>query len=157
MTAFEECTVSGFEELLRSAVENVVRNAVRFTQPGTAVDVSIHQERDRAVIRVCDRGPRVPEAMLSDIFLPFRRRQAIHGRWNDGSGLGLAIALRAVTANGGTIRAMNTADNGLIVDLEVTRNTLHSVSPIAPASVSPIAPTAQSFAPPRRSLLAPTA
>jgi two-component system sensor histidine kinase CpxA len=126
VTAFEECSVSGFEELLRSAVENVVRNAVRFTREGTTVDVSIRQERDRAVIRVRDRGPGVPEAMLSDIFLPFRRGQAIHGPRNDGSGLGLAIAHRAVAANGGTIRAMNAADGGLIVDIEVPLKPEHS-------------------------------
>jgi len=119
VTASEECTVSGFEELLRSAVENVVRNAVRFTREGTAVDVSIRRERDRAVIRVRDRGPGVPETMLSEIFLPFQRGQTIHGTRNDGSGLGLAIAHRAVAANGGKIGAMNAADGGLIVDIEV--------------------------------------
>jgi two-component system sensor histidine kinase CpxA len=119
VTAFEECTVSGFEELLRSAVENVVRNGVRFTREGSAVDVSIRRERDRAVIRVRDLGPGVPEAMLSEIFLPFRRVQTIHGTRNEGSGLGLAIAHRAVAANGGKIRAMNATDGGLIVDIEL--------------------------------------
>jgi two-component system sensor histidine kinase CpxA len=118
VTAFEECTVSGSEELFRSAVENVVRNGVRFTREGTAVDVSIRRERDRAVIRVRDQGPGVPETMLSEIFLPFRRVQTIHGARNEGSGLGLAIAQRAVTANGGKIGAMNAADGGLIVDIE---------------------------------------
>jgi two-component system sensor histidine kinase CpxA len=119
VTAFEECTVTGFEELLRSAVENVVRNGVRFTREGTAVDVSIRREPDRAAIRVRDRGPGVPETKLSEIFLPFHRGQTIHGTRNDAAGLGLAIAHRAVAANGGKIRAMNAADGGLIVDIEV--------------------------------------
>jgi two-component system sensor histidine kinase CpxA len=119
VTASEECTVSGFEELLRSAVENVVRNAVRFTREGTSVDVSIRGERDRVVIRVRDRGPGVPEPMLAEMFLPFHRGQTIPGVPNDGSGLGLAIAQRAVAANGGTIRAMNAADGGLIVDIDI--------------------------------------
>ena len=119
MTAFEECTVVGSEELLRSAVENVVRNGIRFTREGTAVDVSLRRERERAVIRVRDRGPGVPDKMLSEIFLPFHRGQAIRGTRTDGSGLGLAIAHRAVAANGGTIRAMNGVDEGLIVDIEV--------------------------------------
>jgi two-component system, OmpR family, sensor histidine kinase CpxA len=125
VTAFEECTVSGSEELLRSAVENVVRNGIRFTREGTAVDVSLRRERDRAVIRVRDRGPGVPDTMLSEIFLPFHRSQAMRGTRNDGSGLGLAIAHRAVAANGGTIRAMNGADGGLIVDIEVPFNPEH--------------------------------
>jgi len=131
VTAFEECTVSGFEELLRSAVENVVRNGVRFTRDGTAVDVSIRRERDRAVIRVRDRGPGVPETMLSEIFLPFHRGQAIDGLRNEGSGLGLAIAHRAVAANRGKIGAMNAADGGLIVDIEFPLSPANSRRPYA--------------------------
>jgi two-component system sensor histidine kinase CpxA len=118
VTAFEECAVSGSEELIRSAVENVVRNGIRFTREGTAVNVSIRRERDRAVIQVRDLGPGVPETMLSEIFLPFRRAQTIHGARNEGSGLGLAIAHRAVAANGGNIGAMNAADGGLIIEIE---------------------------------------
>jgi two-component system sensor histidine kinase CpxA len=119
VTAVEACAVPGSEELLRSAVENVVRNGVRHTCEGTAVDVSIRRERDRAVIRVRDRGPGVPETMLLEMFLPFRRVQATLATRNDGSGLGLAIAHRAVAASGGKISAMNAADGGLIVDIEV--------------------------------------
>jgi signal transduction histidine kinase len=118
MTGFEACTVSGTEELLRSAVENVVRNGVRYTREGTTVDVSIRRERDRAVIRVRDRGPGVPDAMLSEMFLPFRRVHTTHVTRTDGSGLGLAIANRAVAASGGKIAAMNAADGGLIVEIE---------------------------------------
>jgi two-component system sensor histidine kinase CpxA len=118
VTAVEECTVSGFEELLRSSVENVVRNGVRFTREGTAVDVSLRRERERAVIRVRDHGPGVPDTMLSKIFLPFQRGQTTHGTLNEGSGLGLAIAQRAVAANGGGIAAINAADGGLIVEIE---------------------------------------
>jgi signal transduction histidine kinase len=119
VTGFEECTVSGSEELIRSAVENVVRNAARFTREGTAVEVSICRERDRAVIRVRDLGPGVPETMLSEIFLPFRRVQTTHETQNDGSGLGLAIAQRAVVANGGEIGAINEAEGGLIIEIRL--------------------------------------
>ena len=116
---FDECAVSGSEELLRSAVENVVRNGVRFTGEGTAVDVSIRRDGGRVVIRIRDHGPGVPDSMLAEIFLPFRRVHTIAGTVNDGSGLGLAIAQRAVAANGGTIGAKNAADGGLIVDIEI--------------------------------------
>ena len=117
--SFEECAVSGSEELLRSAVENVARNAVRFTPEGTAVEVSIRRTGNRAVIRVRDMGPGVPNAMLSEIFLPFRRVQKGHETRNEGSGLGLAIAYRAVAATGGKIGATNAADGGLIVEIEL--------------------------------------
>jgi K+-sensing histidine kinase KdpD len=60
--------------------------------------------------------------MLSKMFLPFHRGQTRDGTRNDGSGLGLAIAHRAVAANGGKIGAMNAADGGLIVDIEIPFN-----------------------------------
>jgi len=121
VSASYECRVHGSEELLRSAIENVIRNGVRFTLEGTAVDVSVRHELNRAVIRVRDLGPGVPAAMLSEIFLPFRRVQTKQGTMNEGSGLGLAIAHRAVAANGGKIRAMNAADGGLIVEIDFPR------------------------------------
>ena len=127
LTSFEECQVIGSEEILRSAIENVVRNGVRFTRDGTTVDVSIGRERDRAVVRVRDRGLGVPEEKLREIFLPFRRVHPIDGAHNKGSGLGLAIAQNAVVACGGNIRATNAADGGLIVNLEF---------PLAPESLA---------------------
>jgi signal transduction histidine kinase len=119
ITASDECTVSTAEELIRSAIENVIRNAVRYTRTGSSVDVSIRRERQSAIIRVRDHGPGVPETMLSEIFLPFRRVPAPEGTPTEGSGLGLAIAYRAVVMNGGNIRAINAADGGLIVDIEL--------------------------------------
>jgi two-component system sensor histidine kinase CpxA len=115
----DECTVYGSEELLRSAIENVVRNAVRFTPEETAVDVSVRCDHHRAVIRVRDHGPGVAETMLTEMFLPFRRVPAGDGTSAEGSGLGLAIAQRAVAANGGSVSARNAADQGLIVDIEL--------------------------------------
>jgi two-component system sensor histidine kinase CpxA len=119
VTASDACSVLGSEELLRRAIENVVRNGVRYTPQGTAVDVSIRRERDRAVIRVRDRGPGVPDTMLSEIFLPFRRVQATDATRNEGSGLGLTIAHRAVAASGGRTGAMNAPDGGLLVEIDV--------------------------------------
>ena len=112
----DACTINGFEELLRSALENVVRNAIRHTAEGTAVEVSLHLRDSRALLRVRDHGPGVPESMLSEIFQPFRR--APNGN-SDGAGLGLAIAERAVTVHRGMIRAMNAAEGGLIVEIDL--------------------------------------
>jgi signal transduction histidine kinase len=110
------CTVSGFEETLRSAVENVVRNAIRYTAEGTAVEISLEACDSRALLRVRDHGPGVPEHMLSEIFLPFRRVAADD---SDGAGLGLAIAERAVTVHRGTIRARNVREGGLAVEIDL--------------------------------------
>jgi signal transduction histidine kinase len=89
-----------------------VRNAVRYTKEGTAVHVSLECGDGRTALRVCDYGPGVPENMLTEIFLPFRRVSN-----GDGAGLGLAIAQRAVQVHRGTIRAMNAADGGLVIEI----------------------------------------
>jgi two-component system sensor histidine kinase CpxA len=110
------CAAEGYEELLRSAVENVVRNAIRHTAEGTAVEISLQCGDGHALLHVRDHGPGVPESMLSEIFLPFRR--APNGN-SDGAGLGLAIAERAVAVHRGTIRAMNALEGGLIVEINL--------------------------------------
>jgi len=112
----DACKLNGFEELIRSAVENVVRNAIRHTADGTAVEVSLKIAGARALLRVRDHGPGVPDSMLSEIFLPFRR---VANAGTDGAGLGLAIAERAVTVHGGKIRAMNAAKGGLIIEIDL--------------------------------------
>ena len=112
----DACTVAGFEELLRSAVENVVRNAIRHTVEGTVVEISLQISNSRALLRVRDYGPGVPESMLSEIFLPFRR--VANGN-SEGAGLGLAIAERAVDVHQGMIRAMNAPKGGLIVEIDL--------------------------------------
>lgn len=108
------CTIRGFEELLRSAVENVVRNAVRHTAEGGAVEISLQIANARALICVRDSGPGVPDAMLGEIFLPFRRAGN-----SEGAGLGLAIAERAVNVHQGTIRARNVREGGLMVEIDL--------------------------------------
>jgi two-component system, OmpR family, sensor kinase len=112
----DSCRISGFEDMLRSAVENVVRNAVRHTADGSAVEISVRPEDSRVVLRIRDHGPGVPDSMLAEMFLPFRR---IGNANSDGAGLGLAIAERAVAVHRGTIRAKNAADGGLIVEIAV--------------------------------------
>ena len=72
-----------------------------------------------AVVQVRDHGTGVPEAMLDEIFLPFRRVPLAGGASPEGAGLGLAIAERAVSAHGGKVRAMNAAEGGLIVEIEL--------------------------------------
>lgn len=121
----EHCRVRGSADLLRSAVENVVRNAVRYTNEGTSVDVSLRWHMDTAVLSVRDHGPGVPEAELQHIFEPFYRVSEARDRASGGVGLGLSIADRTVKLHGGTIRAENARD-GLVVTIEL---------PLAPNSV----------------------
>jgi two-component system sensor histidine kinase CpxA len=112
VTGSDACTVEGYEELLRSAVENVARNAIRHTAEGTAVGISLANTGSQAVLTVRDYGPGVPENMLSEIFLPFRR---VAGDNSDGAGLGLAIAERAVELHRGAIHARNAPQSGGLI------------------------------------------
>lgn len=115
--------VAGSTRLLRSAVENVVRNAVHYTAPGTTVRLALTVEGDgddrRALIRVSDSGPGVPESALDRLFDPFFRVEEARERGPGGSGLGLAIASRAVRLHGGTITARNGPSGGLVVEIAV--------------------------------------
>jgi two-component system OmpR family sensor kinase len=105
-------------ELLHRAVENVVRNAVRFTQPGTAVEVTAGEEGSGwFVVRIADRGPGVAPEEIEAIFRPFYR--GVAGTHGPGFGLGLAIARRAVETQGGSVTASNRDGGGLVVDITV--------------------------------------
>jgi signal transduction histidine kinase len=116
-------TVVGDAELLRRAIENVLRNALRYTPPETAVDVRLAIATAGGDSDVClvvrDRGPGVPEAALPHLFLPFYRVEADRERSTGGVGLGLAIARRAVELHGGHITARN-AQPGLEVEMRLS-------------------------------------
>jgi two-component system sensor histidine kinase CpxA len=110
--------IDGDARLLHSALENIVRNSVRYTAAGTAVDVSLERDRDRPDswrITIRDHGPGVPEAMLPRLFEPFVRVGDARDRASGGYGLGLAIAKKAIRLHGGEVFARNEPDGGLCV------------------------------------------
>jgi len=124
VVASDKCSINGVEELLRSAVENVVRNAVRFTPEGTAVEVALTRQNGAAdnfaVISVRDRGNGVPDESLEKIFRPFYRTEDARDRQSGGgTGLGLAITERAVRMHGGTVEATNAPGGGLSVKMKL--------------------------------------
>lgn len=118
-----EATVNGDSNLLRSAIENVVRNAVRFTSPGSCVEMRLSvmnfAEPPRAVIRIRDHGPGVPQQELGNIFKAFYRVTDTGSRNTQGVGLGLSITDKIIQLHGGTIAASNLADGGLLVEIEL--------------------------------------
>jgi two-component system, OmpR family, sensor histidine kinase CpxA len=142
--AEDEFLVEADADLLRSAVENVVRNATRYTAEGTTVEVRMERHRvtdgngknkdnskDRnkdedavddgeIIIRVLDSGPGVPNDSLSKIFEPFYRLDDARNRQTGGAGLGLAIADRAIRLHGGQLRASNRKEGGLEVEIRIS-------------------------------------
>ncbi|MDB6159910.1 MAG: hypothetical protein JWO04_3616 [Gammaproteobacteria bacterium] len=112
--------VNGDPELLRSALENVIRNAVRYAPAGSKVGIDARRGDGRRIeVIVRDHGPGVPEKDLELIFEPFYRVDAARNRAVGGDGLGLAIAARAVAIHGGTIQARNLGSGGLAVQLSL--------------------------------------
>ena len=119
----DECTTAGSPEVLRSAIENVIRNSIRYTPERAQVDVTLCCENreagSRAVISVRDHGPGVPEDALKAIFQPFYRVGDDRNPQTGGVGLGLAIVQQAMRLHCGTAVAANASDGGLIVELSL--------------------------------------
>jgi two-component system sensor histidine kinase CpxA len=117
----DDCQVQGSPALLHSAIENVVRNAIRYTKEGTSVELRLERAGGRrgteAVIRVSDSGPGVPAEALDKLFRPFYRIDDARDRETGGVGLGLAITERAVRLHGGTVTAANRPQGGLVVEV----------------------------------------
>jgi two-component system sensor histidine kinase CpxA len=118
LKAAESLHFRGDRELLRRALENIVRNAIRYAPKGTSIEVTLSTDHDDAEISVRDYGPGVPAAELPKIFKPFFRVDESRDSSTGGVGLGLAIAHRAVTVHHGTLTAKN-ADPGLLVSIEL--------------------------------------
>lgn len=119
----DELPVIGDPALLHSAVENVVRNATRYCRDGTTVKIRAEKmgrkSPPEAIIRVSDLGPGVPETELEKIFRPFYRIDDARGRSTGGVGLGLAITEQAIRLHGGSVRASNLPEGGLLVEIRV--------------------------------------
>jgi two-component system sensor histidine kinase CpxA len=119
----EECFVQGAREMLRGAVENVVRNAVRHTPNRTTVEISMDRievgGQTLAAIHVRDRGPGVPEHSVGGLFTPFHRVAHTATPNMEGTGLGLAITKRTIEVHGGHVHAANATDGGFVVTLEL--------------------------------------
>jgi len=116
-SASGDAPVIGNAGLLHRAVENIVRNAIKFTREGTTVEVQVHTTRTAAILTVTDHGPGITPSELEKVFDPFYRGES--GQGTAGFGLGLAIAQRAVDAHGGAIRAANVVGGGLQVEVEL--------------------------------------
>ncbi|HEX8289693.1 MAG TPA: ATP-binding protein [Pyrinomonadaceae bacterium] len=118
-----DCEIYGNENLLRSAVENVLRNALRYTND--IVEVFLSKNKSEIVVKIKDYGKGVAEEELANLFTPFYRVSEARERKSGGAGLGLAIAEQAVTSHKGKITAKNAESGGLIVEIKLPYSAAH--------------------------------
>jgi two-component system sensor histidine kinase CpxA len=109
--------INGNRELARSAIENVLRNAVRYSPRDAHVDIVVTPAAAGIEVLIRDRGPGVPAADLTRIFEPFYRVAESRDRDSGGEGIGLAITAQVMKTQGGSARAANIQGGGLEVRL----------------------------------------
>jgi two-component system, OmpR family, sensor histidine kinase CpxA len=129
----QDAQFAAYPNLLRRAIDNVLRNAIRYAPSGTDIELNSRTDRpqNEVVIEVLDHGPGVPEAMLRDIFAPFFRTAPGREASSGGTGLGLAIASEAIKMHNGSIAAENRPGGGLHVTMRLPLRT----SPIESAGL----------------------
>jgi two-component system, OmpR family, sensor histidine kinase CpxA len=131
----QDAALKAYPLLLRRAIDNVLRNAIRHSSPGSEIEFNCtaDKEHHRVVVEIMDRGPGVPEAMLAEIFQPFVRTAPGRESGSGGTGLGLAIATEAVRLHGGSINARNRAGGGLAVTIALPLDDLLRPLELAPS------------------------
>ena len=119
LTAPREISVRGDADGLKSAIENVVRNAMIYGDRAKPVEVKLDTDPGAVTVRVVDRGPGVPADELERIFEPFYRTDKSRDHRQDGQGIGLAITARVAELHGGRVTATNRAEGGLEIAIRL--------------------------------------
>jgi signal transduction histidine kinase len=115
-----ELVVEGDANLLRRAIENPMRNAMFYTEPGAPIVIRLSEAPGgRVVIEIADQGPGVPESALPHLFEPFYRVDEARARETGGTGIGLAICARVVRLHGGRVEARHNSPSGLSIAIEL--------------------------------------
>jgi signal transduction histidine kinase len=109
-SAPEDLVVSADERLLRSALSNLVQNAVKFSKPGGLVEVRSRRENAQIGIEVADSCGGLPPGRAEELFLPFVQRS----KDRSGFGLGLAITRQAIEAHDGAIQVQDNPGRGCV-------------------------------------------
>ncbi len=111
-------TIKGNSALIERAFENVIRNALRYTPENSVVNVSLEKIDNKAVVKIADQGPGVPEDEIDKIFTPFYCINPDRNPQKGGIGLGLSIALRAIKLHKGNIKMSNRPEGGLLATID---------------------------------------
>ena len=104
---------------LAQALENIIRNALRYTPRDETVSITVHGQNDHWNIIISDEGPGLPPQYLEAIFQPFFRLDSSGLSSNSSFGLGLTLARRQIMAVRGTVTATNARTGGLIMHIKL--------------------------------------
>ncbi|MFM2319063.1 MAG: hypothetical protein RLZZ215_1684 [Pseudomonadota bacterium] len=111
----EELLIHANGDLLYSALENIVRNAIQHTPAHSSIKIQLQQNQQQLQLLIEDNGAGLQTDELDSIFESFRRSSQT--QQNKGYGLGLAIAKRAIIFHGGRIQAKNRVEGGLQIEI----------------------------------------
>ena len=115
--------VIGSDTLLYRLVFNLVENAIRYSRPGSTVNVSISDNDSHVLLRVKDEGPGIPKQYRESIFQPFFRLDKSRSRAYGGAGLGLALVWEIATLHGGTAEVESSSENGTMMLVALPKRT----------------------------------
>lgn len=115
-------TVDGNADLLRRAIENIIRNALFYTAPGVPIVITLTPAADSLHLTVADHGPGVPDDAIPQLFEPFYRVDQARARETGGTGIGLTICKRVVELHGGRVTARHNRPHGLVIDIMLPRH-----------------------------------
>jgi two-component system OmpR family sensor kinase len=105
--------------LIESAIANLLRNGIKYTKPGSAIEVTLSRDGDDIVTRVADACGGITATNWTNLFEPFERGDGAVEQRRDGLGLGLAIAKQAVEAHGGTVSMRNNPPDGCVFEIRI--------------------------------------
>ncbi|MBB2494966.1 sensor histidine kinase [Aquipseudomonas ullengensis] len=114
-----QAVLNGWPDMLGRALDNLLRNAMRFSPAGQPIEIQVEKQQDNLLISVRDHGPGAPDELLEKLGEPFFR---VPGQQAAGHGLGLAIARRAAERHGGRLLLGNHPQGGFVATLELPLN-----------------------------------
>jgi signal transduction histidine kinase len=114
-----EAQLQGWPDMLERALDNLLRNALRFNPEGAPIELRASSDTQHLLLSIRDQGPGVDEAHLAQLSEPFFRAP---GQTTAGHGLGLAIARRAAERHNGELLLGNHPDGGFIATLKLPLN-----------------------------------
>lgn len=119
LSAPAELIINADSHLLARAIENILRNAIKYSPANSNISCQLLLQTDCCQLDICDQGPGIDESQLSAIFQPFYRVSSNREHDSGGTGLGLAIVAQIVRQHDGSVTASNQSSGGLCIRLRL--------------------------------------